>query len=185
MQSLVDFPQSRECPPDIRRGLRALDPTAEVVYLGPRHWIVGRVRPNQHVRKIAEGMLDDVTRVLSVRAQNTESRRKRVALACLALQGFRPVQEYRLNDLDGRVVKEFQESQWRMLHTSDNQLEREWDAEQEAIRERNRRELGDQYRAADAYKTAFTSNFGYGVSSVAKPDHVKSGRVRHPLPKAS
>ena len=165
MQSLVDFPQARECPVDVRRALRALDPTSELVYLGPRHWMVGRVRPNQHVRKIAEQMLDDAGNVLSVRARNAPSRRLRIALAMLGLQGFRPVAEYHTTDVDGRVVKDFAESQWRMLHTSDNDVQRGWDAEADAVRSANRKELGSVERGREAHRVAFSSNFGVAVPS--------------------
>lgn len=185
MKRLVQFPEARTVPTDILRELRELDPTCEVVYLGPRQWLVGRVRPNRAARRIAERMMESVTSTLSVSAANATARRARVALAMLGLQGFRPVAEYRLNDLDGRVVNEFRESQWRMQHTSDTELERAWDAEQEAKKAAADAERRDQHRAADAYRTAFTSNFGYGVSSIAKPDRVRSGFTRHPLPKAS
>lgn len=178
MHALVDFPQARECPSDVRRALRALDPTAEVVYLGPRQWVVGRVRPNREVRRIAERMLDDATRVLSTKAREASSRRRRVALAVLGLQGFRPVAEYALDDLDGRVVKEFAESQWRMHHTSDAELQHELDAESEQRRAAAHRELTSTERAREAHRTAFTSNFGYGVSSVAKPTPTRSGFTR-------
>lgn len=176
---LVDFPQAREAPRHVREGLRRLDETAEVVYLGPRHWLVGRVRPNAHVRRIAERMLDDVRTTLSVRAEAAPSRRARVALALLGLQGFRPVAEYRVADLDGRVVREFQESQWRMHHTTDADVERGWDADAEATRAANHRELASLERAREAHRTAFTSNFGAAVASVrSQATPVRSGFQR-------
>lgn len=175
---LVEFPQARIAPSAIRQALRALDETAEVVYLGPRHWMVGRVRPNAEVRAIAEAMLRDASTVLGVRAANASSRRARVALALLGLQGFRPVAEYRTNDLDDRVVRDFQVSQWRMRHTSDDQLFREIDQPDEARKEAARAEMQDRHRAGDAYRTAFHSNFGYAVSSVAKPERRSSARTR-------
>jgi hypothetical protein len=167
---LVELPQARTAPDDLRRRLRELDETAEVVYVGPRHWMVGRVRPNAQVRAIAEAMLKDASTLLSVRAANAPSRRARVALALLGLQGFRPVAEYRTNDLDARVVRDFQVSQWRLRHTTDAQLFRDIDAPDEARKIAAQEEMRDRYRAGDAYRTAFHSNFGRAVSSVTNTD---------------
>lgn len=170
---LVAFPQAREAPVEIRRQLRALDPTAEVIYLGPRQWVVGRVRPNREVVRVATAMLDNTAGVLTTAARNSHSRRLRVALALLALQGFRPVQEYALNDLDGRVVADFERSRFLMLHQSDG--ERLAELEERTATS----ELGSLDLAKEAWQSAFTSRFGYGVSSIAKPEHVPTSRTRH------
>ena len=162
---LVQFPQAREAPSHVRRGLRDLDPTSEVVYLGPRQWMVGRVRPNVLAYKQAVDMLDNAD-TMSVRASDTTSRRARVAFALLALQGFRPVEQYTLRDLDSRVVRDFQISQWKMLHIRDMELLDSLDEPEREARELAHRELTSYDRAKDAHRYITTSNFGPAVSSV-------------------
>jgi hypothetical protein len=105
--------------------------------------------------------------------------RYRFAQACQ--QGFRPVTEYRLWDLDGRVVEEFRVSQFQMNHApADHDITAEYEAAAEADRVKNRAELGDIGRATDSLNYMKQSNFGYAVSSVAKEAPVPSGRTRHP-----
>lgn len=155
---LVQFPQAREAPEDIRRQLRELDPTAEVVHLGPRRWLVGRVRPNAESRRIAERMLATYASlpVTDQIKMSKVNRRHRVAVAELARQGFRPVQMYTTRDADARIVRDFQESQWRMQHLSENDLFRELDQVQEDEKAEARRQMEDVGAAKDAWRYAFT-----------------------------
>lgn len=43
---LVDYPGDRPPPEHLLRGLREIDPVAEMVYIGHGDWLVGRVQPN-------------------------------------------------------------------------------------------------------------------------------------------
>jgi hypothetical protein len=157
---LVSFPQAREAPEDVRRQLRALDPTAEVIYLGPRRWLVGRVRPNSEVRTIAERMLATYAS-LPVTEQirmSQAKRRYRVALAELARQGFRPVDVYTGRDADARLVHEFGQGQWRMQHVTENALFRELDEQEDAEKAEAAKQMQDVGTARDAWQYAFTTS---------------------------
>lgn len=175
---LIDIPQTRTAPEEIRRRLRLLDPTTEVLYLGWSTWYVGKVRPTQDTWRIAMRML---ARYWAMPAKHRATprgvRRYHFALACL--QGFRPVAQYTLRDLDGRVVREFAESQYHWLHARGDLLEDAWRADDEA-REKNRDLFRDEYAAKDVLDYGRTSNFGYAVSSVrsSQPAPVPSGRSR-------
>jgi hypothetical protein len=155
---LVQFPQAREAPEDTRRALRALDPTAEVVYLGPRRWLVGRVRPNSESRTTAERMLATYAS-LPVTEQirmSQAKRRYRVALAELARQGLRPVEIYAGRDADSRLVESFRQGQWRMQHLTENELFRELDEQEDAEKAEAAKQMQDLGTAQDAWKYAFT-----------------------------
>lgn len=157
---LVTFPQAREAPEDVRRQLRALDATAEIVHLGPRRWLVGRVRPNAQARVIAERMLQTYSQlcVTDQVKMSKVNRRHRVAVAELARQGFRPVQMYTTHDADSRIVRDFETSQWRMLHVSENELFRELDAVSEDEKAEAQKQMQDIGAAQDAWKYAFTTS---------------------------
>lgn len=172
---LVEVPQLRHAPESVRRGLRSLDPTAEVLYLGWMEWIVGRVRPTNDATRAAHGLL---RHYWAMNAQARASKRgvQRYRFALAAAQGFRPVQRYQLRDLDDRIVTDFSESQWRMQHQTGDLLD-QWERADEAEREQKRALLGDVHAAKDVVDYVRQSNFGYAVSSVAKPTPQRSGRT--------
>lgn len=175
---LVDVSQARTAPESIRRRLREMDETAEVVYLGRGRWIVGKVRPNALVRQQAIRMLDKYTTELSNGARLSERGKEKVRFALLALQGFRPVAEYRMREPDDRVVQDFERSRWLWLHESENETWRQMDAAQEQKALEARKQLGDEGLAREALNTAFKLNFGRAsVKPASTP--VPSGRVRH------
>lgn len=164
-------------PDDILRRLHELDPTATCIYLGWNRWYVGRIRPTQDSTRIAQRMLQTYWGMSAkARASRRGIQRYRFALACQ--QGFRPVAEYTLPDVDGRVVQDFQVSQYRMLTQRSDLMD---DLERATAEDRaaKRAELLDHDRARDLLDYHKQSNFGYAVSSIAKPDHVPSGRIRH------
>lgn len=175
---LVDIPQTRVAPDGIRRALRELDSTAEVIALSGRRWIVGRVRPTRDSIRIARTMLAQYWQMgQQARSSVRGVARYRFALACL--QGFRPVAQYDLSDLDSRVVTDFRVSQWRMRHQSGDLLD-QWDREEAQEALERRALLADEHRARETVNYVTRSNFGPAVSSVqsSKPDPVPSGRTR-------
>lgn len=181
---LVDLPQSRTAPDDLRRRLRELDRTAELLYLGFGRWSVGRVRPTDESVRIAQRMLRTYWGMKdSARATRRGVQRYRFAEACR--QGFRPVAEYTMREPDDRIVKDFQASQYRMLHQRTDLLD-EFErsaAEEQAAR---RKDMRDPDRARDSLNYIRQSNFGRAVSSVGpqvQPE--RSGWTRHTTPKAS
>lgn len=180
----LDLPQARTAPSHVVRGLRELDPTAVIVHLGGPTWVVGKVRPNSETRRQAIAMLDQWTTAVSEGARMSETGKMRVRFALLALQGFRPVERYRIQgEPDSRIVHDFAESRYRWLHETDAQLFAGFDEAQERKRAEARAEIADLDRAKDAYKYAFTSSFGAAVSSVGtRTTPVRSGFVRHSIP---
>lgn len=176
---LVDVSQVRTAPDDVRRGLRTLDETAEVIHLGGRSWCVGRVRPTRDSIRIATRMLATYWAMPErLRKSGRGLRRYRFALACL--QGFRPVAQYDLRELDGRVVEDFRMSQWRMLNQRGDLLD-SWEQEEAQEAAERKAQLGDIHRAKEAVDYIRTSNFGRATpsvqSSVIQP--VATTRTRH------
>lgn len=172
------MPQAREAPPDVRRRLRELDATAEVIYLGRGRWMVGKVRPNEHVRARAVRMLDEFHNNVSTGKRLSERGKEKVRFALLALQGFRPVAEYTMPEPDGSVVQDFARSRWLWLHTSDNELWRQLEGDMDRPGEEARKAIGDEGLAREAINHAFKLNFGRAsIASTTTP--VGSGRTRH------
>lgn len=172
---LVDVPQTRTAPEAIRASLRALDPTAEVLSLGWGQWVMGRVRPTDESVRIATRMLATYWQ-MEPRARASKRGVQRYRLAHAGRQGFRPMMQYTLRDLDSRIVRDFQRAQWRMQHEREDlfdAMERAG-AEEQAQR---RAMLGDLDAAKDVVNYVTHSNFGYAVSSVARPTHTPSGRT--------
>lgn len=180
---LVQFPQAREAPDAIRRALRALDPNVEVIHLFRDRWVVGFYRPNWKNYQHGARMVRNWSR-LSERAKNTASAAIRYRLGLLRMAGFVPMQGglYRMTELDDRVVKDFADSQWYMLHAHDplDQMDA-MDAENERKR---RALLQDELRAKNVLDYSRTSNFGRATpsvqSSITPP--LPSGRTRHVIP---
>jgi len=179
---VIDVPQTREAPGDVVRALRALDPSAEVIYLGFGRWIVGKPRPTRDTYRIASRMLRTYWRMPAA-AWASKRGVQRYHFALAALQGFRPVHEYRLRDLDSRVVRDFQESQWRMNHQRSDLID-EWEREEASAQEERRALLRDELRAKDVLDYHRTSNFGRATPSVQSsiPPPLPSGRTRHVIP---
>lgn len=176
---MIDVPMTREAPHDVVRGLRALDASTEVIYLGFGRWIVGRMRPTRDTTRIAARMLRTYWS-MSAKARASKRGVQRYHFALAALQGFRPVHEYTLRDLDGRVVKDFRESQFRMLHQRGD-LVSEWEREEAADLEARRALLRDELRAKDVIDYVKTSNFGRATPSVQSSiaPVVPTTRTRH------
>lgn len=119
--SRVYHPSERTCPPEVLRGLRAVDPAAELLYLTRGTWLLGVVRWNwERVESCAKtlGMIrHNVTRMEYgiTPAEQTERARgnaERQALLQLGMQGFRPIVRYAWRDPDGSMVNDFRVRDW-------------------------------------------------------------------------
>lgn len=77
-------------------------------------------------------------------------------LGVLAMQGFRPIAEYRLREPDERITFDFRRMEWLYHHTSDDELDRLLNDPLERARADARGEIRDHGRAADAWRYAFT-----------------------------
>lgn len=174
----LDFSQARVAPESVMRGLEEVDPTACIVHLGGARWLVGKVRPNAHVRAQAEAMFANWTRAVRQGAKLSAQGQQRVRFAQLAMLGFRPVETYQLIGApDGRIVKDFRRSRHRWLTTSDAELQRTLDDPAEERRAAAHAEIASVDRAKDAWRYAFTRSF---MPSAARGpvDRVKAGWQR-------
>lgn len=181
---LVDFSAPRVASPDVIRGLREVDPTAELVYLGNGQWMLGRVRQSgdgyYQCRSKAVKILDNLYSVLSNGAQLTSRGKGKVQMAMLWMQGFKPVAMYR-GDPGGHIVEDFRRSLFMLHHTSDDEMFRMMDAPKEKAKEEARADIRDTERARMAYQYAFTRQ--HAVTRHDDPAvsarKVPAGRTRH------
>jgi hypothetical protein len=88
-ERLIDVPATRDPSPELLRRLRAIDPQAEVIYIGNGRWWLGRVKPNSPRRAIGRRM------ALAIRQgdgfpweQDGTSRWPELRQALLMAQGF-------------------------------------------------------------------------------------------------
>jgi hypothetical protein len=176
---LVDLPQAREAPEHVRRGLRLLDPTAEVIYMGDGVWLVGTVRPNTVRRGIAERRLNTFVRAVSGGKRMSKRGIRKARAELLALQGFQPISEWH-GDISGRVIEDFIRSRWLMEHTSDDELFRQMDAETDALKEQARKEMQDEGRARELCRYVNTRSSSDALTPKTTTP-LRSGWTRHYL----
>lgn len=170
----VDVPQARVAPRSVVERLRAINPDAVVVHLRQNLWQYGFYRPS-------EALYHDGARKFA-RWQYLPRARIKAKAALIRMAGVVPSTVFTFDELDGRIVHAVSQHRWALHHTTDAELFASIDRADALRAERARLDMADVGRGRDAYSTAFHSNFGYAVSSVAKPDTVKAGRVRHAIP---
>ncbi len=189
-RSRLDFPAAREAPPRLVVRLRAVDPTAELLYWGRGRWLLGTVRRDRRAVATAGKKLVAAQRALARHiVQSKTGGRVRLDqrsvdqanLAVLALQGFRPFGDfYRMTDPDGRIVEDFRRADWLYRTTTDEAFIEALEAPRLAARHEARNELTDYGRAADAWRYAFTrSHLVSRTDPQAEPYH--SGRTVVPM----
>lgn len=181
MRRLIqDFPEARHVSPETLAALRAIDPTTDVLYLGPSpkggRWLVGTVVPDARLRRMAEQTLASLHRIPREKRGVAWARRHWMAHA--QRQGFRSVQLYECVEPGGQIVFDLQRADWLHRHRSENEFWQEIDDAQSADAERTRAELTDKHRADDAWQYAFTRSHSLAVTSTPK-DRVRSGFTRH------
>lgn len=170
----VDVPQARVAPRSVVAQLRAINPDAVLVHLRQNLWQYGFYRPS-------EALYHDGAKKYA-RWHQVPKATMKAKHALIRMAGVVPSEIFTFDELDGRIVNAVARSRWSLHHTSDNELFQQIDtadADKKAAHEAEMRDVG---RGRDAFSTAFHSNFGYAVKSVAKPDTVKAGRVRHAIP---
>jgi hypothetical protein len=111
MKPLVDIPQSRDFPSALRSQLRAIDPVAEVVYVGDGRWLLGRVVwSSERNRKGTRLLRWEHTMKVDPDPDNLRVGR-------LAQQGFGTIAEYRIQgEPDARIVHDFRLRDWLYLN---------------------------------------------------------------------
>lgn len=171
---LIDWPRLRDTPRHLTWALRQVDEAAELLYMREGRWILGSVRWNRLAIAKAERIVERALHALSLHLAQTASKgmltidrrsRDRLEMFLLALQGFRPVAEYRLmGEPTAAIVDDFRRMDWLYRTTSDEQLFDALDAPQEAARAASRAELVDPYKATDAWRYLFTRSHAPGIS---------------------
>lgn len=166
VKSLVQWSALRTPSPAIVSELRAVDPTAELIYWGRGRWLLGSVRWDREVvEKAARKMqrelavlhkeLWTVNRGGEVRLDR--SRLERFDLSVLGCQGFRPIGFYSEAEYNsGYLVMDFRRATWLYRTTTDEQLFASIDEQRNAPRRQAREDMRDPERGRAAWKYAFT-----------------------------
>lgn len=183
----VQFPQIRTAPIDVVRGLREVDPTAELVYMERGRWLLGSVRWNrdlvQQSARILARAIEAASRASKFapthQMEQLRRIRGRVQFAVLGSQGFRPITEYVIQGApNSRIVEDFRRRDWMFKNTTDTELETMLNAASESNKQAAHDDLTDTERARDAWKWMFTRS--HSVSRMAPPGQVaRSGFTLH------
>lgn len=152
MQQLP-IPTIRTAPPEVLAGLRAVDATVEMIYLGDGNWAVMRLRPLNDARlRIAHGLMA-ATVSQSIQTGGLPEREwyRRLRNFRMALMGYTHIAAWHFNgDPDQRCVRDLEWRAWKLRHDIpyDDQL-----AFDDARRDKARAELLDPYAAAAASRS--------------------------------
>lgn len=185
MRRLIpDFPEVRSVPSWTLRALRAIDPNAEMLYLGPSpkggRWALGTVEPdNRELYLRAVNALRILARMPQQRRDIRWTRRVRLEKA--KLHGFRLRFVYECVEPGSAIVENVRLAYYDHLRTSEDDVIAEIERQEAADRLVRENDLTDPGRAREAHRYAFTQSHAPGIS-LTPVDRVKSGRVRHPIP---
>jgi hypothetical protein len=196
----LEHSQPRATPSDVLRGLREVDPTADLYYLGWKKWVLVSVRPHEDHRRAALRMIlgapespagparPGLRALLHLWETNPKHRAnpgafrqlmQKYELALLMAQGARPITEYVIQgEPTSAIVDDFRRMDWMYRNTTDDQLESMLDAPQEQARAAARADLRDEARARAAWRYMHTLNIAPGIS-LTPTDRVRSGFTRH------
>jgi hypothetical protein len=135
VQHLVEFPHTREAPEEILERLRSIEPTAELLYWGPRLsdvevwdgrritvvvpvWLLGTVRPNGLRRRMGAHLLESQEK-LGPRGDRDTWR-----YAKLLYQNFAPVAFYPARDVTPSIVEDFRLRDWALRNNLEAEEQR-------------------------------------------------------------
>lgn len=173
----------REAPRDVLRGLRVIDPTAELIYLGAGRWLLGRVVSSEPIRAAGERLAASCSR--ATKSRNTASRTltredyDRHLMAQLRLRGFQPTTEYVVyGEPTGAIVRDQEVMDFLHRTLSDDAIDALADEDSTALKAAAHADLTDEARARAAWRYMFTrshsvTRFGAG------PQRARSGFTMH------
>lgn len=152
--SHLPIPQIRTADPALLAGLREVDPTTELVYLGLKEasatWALMRLRPLNDARmKAARNMLR-TTLEHSLKAGGIDERRwyARLRSYRMALMGYTVIGIWDLTESpDARILADFKWRAWMLRHDMPYDDEQ---AEQEARAQKAREAFSDPWLAKQA-----------------------------------
>lgn len=184
---LPQFPHLRRPPQHVVAGLRQVDPTADLVYMGWAKWLLVSVRPNREVIQQSQRILTNARRLLELWRANPKYRENpgafrrligRYDFAVLATMGARPITEYVIQgEPTSAIVDDMRRMDWLFRHTTDEAFDRALDAPKEQQRAAAHAELTDPARATAAWRWMFTRSHWTGYNPT-KPQGPKSGFTR-------
>lgn len=173
MRQFVEYPQLRICPAYVLAGLRAIEPTADLLYFGRGRWLLGYLK--RDARLIAEGekilksalWLEAISRNNPRFTINPAHQRRvagRVELALLAVQGWRFIGEYqRRGSPDWSIVEDFRRADWMFRHLTDDQFFAMIDAPREQRIAQARADLADPARGRAAWSWMSNLSIATGI----------------------
>lgn len=129
--STFPIPRIRDADPALLAGLREVDPSADLVYLGEKRWMVMRMRPLNDARIDGARRMMATLHAQTVEAGTRDERAwyQRYRATRMHLQGYTVVSSWTFDrDPDWRVVQDFRERAWRLRHDQpydDPEAERE------------------------------------------------------------
>lgn len=177
MESRVYFPSERTCPPDVLRGVRAVDPAAELLYAGRGIWMLGvlnfswpayqqavhaiaRLRENGTKLPTVGGTAEENALELEQRARANAAK---LRYHQLLLQGYRHIAIYEQNDPDSRIVHDFQARDCEHRVLADLGLDATLQA---ALTEGDRDKLARINKLRHAIRTGGTDTWRYATRMV-------------------
>lgn len=152
MLAPTELPTGRTAPPELTRGLKEVDPTAELVYIGDGRWDLMRLRPKNDDRAhVANAMLMNAYKACQVGKLQEHGWYRALRFARLLRLGYVVFGRYRLErDPDWRIVHDFRRAIWEYTHDhNDETIEYKWNW-RERKAEEIRARLGDRSAARDA-----------------------------------
>lgn len=169
----------RRPPDELVRNLREIDPTAEIIYAGVGHWLLGRYRPNRVVEEKGIRMIKAIRkmeRIVSATA-HPDIRTVRKVLAFrrwtyeLFRMGFRKTAKYKRHGEPGSdIVEDFRARIYNLqrIDRIEQELLDQADADVQLLRTLEQAEADAREKAKDAHRHAFR-----------KPLHSIPSTVRH------
>lgn len=170
----------REAPEHVLRGLRDLDPSAELVWVEKDRWLLGQYAPEARraLEKSGADLRESTERSLSLRNNKvTHTDRVRLRMAHLKLNCFRFTAEYFIALPDSAVVHDQRVMDWMYKHLSDSAIDAAFNEDKERERAAARADLEDTERARAAYKYLFTLSHYLGKQTLDSGP--RSGWKRH------
>lgn len=150
---MLPIPQIRSCDPALLAGLREVDPTTELVYLGQSKtgakWSLMRLRPKNDHRIRTAGRFIDAMRQHWIEPNTDDERRwyMRLRAALMHLAGYSVISNWEFqHDPDARVLEDYRYRAWRLRHDEEYD---DPDVDRMARVQELKKEFEDESRARD------------------------------------
>jgi hypothetical protein len=150
----IPIPRIRDADPALLAGLREVDPSSELIYLGEKRWSLMRMRPLTDERIRGAERLLQATLGHSLKA-NTEDERRwymRLRATRMHLMGYTVVSNWEFDGApDARVLQDYRYRAWRLRRDEPYD---DPEAEREANAANVHKDLYDPYLAKQMSKAA-------------------------------